>query len=67
MSEEFLSPPELRRYGRGFEAQCKTLEAEGVPYRVVGKRILVSRVHVRMWLLGETLKQPQGPRLDLVR
>jgi hypothetical protein len=49
------------------DAQCAALDAAGIPYIRQGKRILVSRAHVRQRLLGEQLRQSAGPRLDLVR
>jgi hypothetical protein len=66
---EILSPAEVRDLAGcvAREAQCAKLEALGVPYKRDGARILISRVHVRQWLAGETLKQSAGPRLDLVR
>lgn len=68
MSElEFLPTPDLRRFGGTREAQCKAMDELGIPYKRVGKDILVSRYHARQWLLGEKLKQSAGPRLDLVR
>lgn len=47
--------------------QCSWLEINGVPFRRVGERVIVSREHVRMWLAGATFAVSSGPRLDLVR
>lgn len=68
MDTEFLTPTELRQLcGFGRDHQCQKLEELGIPYKRDGSRILVSRVHVRQWLLGEQLRPSVGPRLDLVR
>jgi hypothetical protein len=69
MIEEFLTNPEIRDLTQcaGREAQCSALEEEGIPFKTRGKRILVSRIHARMWLMGEKLRPAVGPRLDLVR
>ncbi len=66
-NDEFLTNPDLRRFGGTRASQVKRMDEEGIPYRIVGRDILVSRHHARQWLLGEQLRQSQGPRLDLVR
>jgi hypothetical protein len=46
----------------------KRLCALGVPFRVVGSRILVSRAVAEDWLRGQSVTKPAGGlRLDLVR
>lgn len=55
MSEgEFLSPPEVRQLAGKTElaAQIDALKMQGIPHRIVGRRVLVSRYHVRAWLEG---------------
>lgn len=66
---ELLSPTEIRQAtGRGTtDAQAEKLSELGIPYIRDGRRILVSREHLRQRLLGVQLRQSVGPRLDLVR
>jgi hypothetical protein len=46
----------------------KRLCEQGIPFRVVGSRILVSRAAAEEWLRGTTVAKPAGGlRLDLVR
>lgn len=56
MSEsEFLSPDEMRGltgYARAKD-QERVLVGLGVPFRAVGRRIVVSRYHARLWLSGK--------------
>jgi hypothetical protein len=49
------------------DAQAEWLAGQGVPFRRDGVRLLVSREHVRQWLLGTNLRPSAGPRLDLVK
>ena len=37
------------------EGQCARLTELGVPFRLVGRRVLISRFHVREWLAGRTV------------
>ena len=69
MPDELLSPAEVRRLAgcAVLEAQCDKLAELGVPFMRDGRRLLVSREHLRQRLLGVTLRQSVGPRLDLVR
>ena len=52
---------------RAREKQRAWLEANGVPFRRDGQRVIVSREHVRLWLAGSEFRASSGPRLDLVR
>lgn len=46
----------------------KRLCAQGIPFRLVGSRILVSRAAAEDWLRGREVARPAGGlRLDLVR
>jgi hypothetical protein len=46
----------------------KRLCAQGIPFRVVGSKILVSREAAQHWLRGNPVAPPAGGlRLDLVR
>lgn len=64
---ELLPPADLRRFGGSIDAQAEKLAELGIPFIRDGKRILVSREHLRQRLLGVQLRQSVGPRLDLVR
>jgi hypothetical protein len=60
---EFLQPTELRQltgYCRAAE-QDKWLADHGVPHRAEGKRVIVSRFHVREWLAGREVVTSSGP------
>jgi len=46
----------------------KRLCGQGIPFRMVGSRILISRAAAEDWLRGNTVAKPTGGlRLDLVR
>jgi hypothetical protein len=66
---EFLSSQELRELTdcAQREAQKAVLAREGVPFKEVGRRIVVSRLHARLWLEGKPVRSGSGLRLDLVR
>jgi hypothetical protein len=64
---EFLSDAEKRDltgFSRGAE-QSRWLDTQGVPHRLVGRRVIVSRVHVRKRLLGELVPASEGPNWDV--
>ena len=53
---EFLSPADVKVLAGGektLEGQAAALTALGIPHRVLRRRVLVSRHHVRIWLSGE--------------
>jgi hypothetical protein len=66
---EFLSPAEIRDMTERarVEAQCERLTELGVPFRQAGRRVLVSRFHVREWLAGRTVTPSRGINLAAVR
>lgn len=43
------------------DKQVTWLREKGIPYRIDGKRVIVSRVHVRAWLEGRTPVPSRGP------
>jgi hypothetical protein len=49
------------------DAQARKLEELGVPYKRDGARMLVSRAHVRQWLLGQELRQSSGVNMGAIR
>ena len=54
---EYLPPPELHSltgYARPTQ-QATWLKDKGIAHRVDGKRIIVSREHVRAWLEGKSV------------
>ncbi len=62
-NDEFLSPAELHRLtdcARG-PAQDQWLTEHGLPHKLDGKRVIVSRLHVRAWLEGRTVVASNGP------
>lgn len=65
---EFLTAEELQRLTdarRGAE-QDKWLVAQGIPHKVDGKRVIVSRLHVRAWLEGKAVAPSNSPNWDKV-
>lgn len=66
---EFLTPDELKdlTQARGTLKQQAMLTAEGIPFRVVRSRLLVSREHVRDWLRGAVRPPSRGINLDALR
>ncbi len=69
MSEtEFLTATEVRQLtpgAAGAVAQAQALTALGLPHRVVGRRVLISRHHLREWLAGRPVAPSRRPRLEL--
>lgn len=67
---EFLSPQDIKVLTGGcakLPDQLKMLEEHRIPHKVVGRRIIVSRHHVREWLAGRLVPVSRGVRLDLVK
>lgn len=70
MSEgEFLLPPEVRQLAGKAElaAQGEVLRLLGIPHRTVGRRVLVSRHHVRAWLEGKPMPVSREVNLGAVK
>ncbi len=62
---EYLSSSELHTltgYARSGQ-QDGWLKEHGIPHRLDGKRIIVSREHVRAWLEGRTVASSSGLNL----
>lgn len=59
-ASEFLDKAEMRQLtGRAqVNVQARWLEENNVPHRRDGPRLIVSRYHVREWLLGGTASPP---------
>lgn len=66
---EFLSAAEVRDLAgvANVPGQLAQLQAMGVPCRLRGNRILVSRFHTREWLAGRPVAPSRAPKLDLVK
>jgi len=67
---EFLSPAEVKALAGGrsrTQDQVDVLTEMSIPHKVVRKRVVVSRYHVREWLSGKTITPSTKPRLELVR
>lgn len=70
MLGEFLSPSEVKDLAGGAVTlieQLKVLESQGIPCRLVGRRLVVSRYHAREWLAGRDVTPTRSPKLELVR
>jgi Domain of unknown function (DUF4224) len=62
---EYLSPSELYSltgYARSGQ-QNDWLVQHGIPHKADGKRVIVSREHVRAWLEGRTVASSNGLNL----
>jgi hypothetical protein len=62
---EYLPPLELHAL-TGLArvlAQADWLAQQGIPHRVDGKRVIVSRIHVQSWLEGRTVVRSSGLNL----
>ncbi len=60
---EYLTSPELHQltgYARA-SSQCTWLREKGLPFRQDGKRLIVSREHIRAWLEGRPTIVSSGP------
>ncbi len=65
---EFLTAPELHQltgYARA-SSQGAWLTDKGLPFRRDGKRMIVSREHIRAWLEGKTTIVSCGPNWDAI-
>jgi hypothetical protein len=66
---EYLAPQELHTltgYARP-TSQAVWLTQKGVPHRLDGRRIIVSRVHIQRWLEGKPLASFGGINMEAVR
>ena len=69
MMAEYLPPPELHAL-TGFarvSAQVEWLATHGIPHRQDGRRVIVSREHVRAWLEGRTVARSNGLNLAAIK
>ena len=60
---EFLTAQDLHSL-TGFahaSKQAAWLKEQGLPHRVDGRRIIISRVHVQAWLEGRPTRSSNGP------
>lgn len=66
---EILPTADIRNLtGRArVDDQERELQVLGVPYRRAGRRLLVSRHHVREWLAGRAVVQSRGIDFGKVR
>lgn len=62
---EYLPPPELHQltgYARSGQ-QAEWLATQGIPHKVDGRRVIVSRIHIQAWLEGRTVVHSTGLNL----
>lgn len=66
---EFLSPAELRDLTTKARLadQVRMLQSQGLPFREIGRKLLVSRHHMRAWLCGEPIAQTRAPNMGAIR
>ena len=69
MNNEYLSNQELSRLTGGSENSHKShwLKLRSIPHQQDGKRIIVSREHVRNWLEGKVTLTRAGMNLGAIR
>ena len=60
---EYLDPAEVRTLTASCRvpAQANWLKENGIPHRLDGRRIIISRVHVQAWLEGRPTRSSNGP------
>jgi hypothetical protein len=60
---EYLDPAEVKTLTASCRVptQANWLKEHGIPHRLDGRRIIISRVHVQAWLEGKTLRSSNGP------
>ena len=66
---EYLSQQELHTltgYARA-TSQASWMTERGVPHRLDGRRVIVSRVHVQQWLEGRTMASSSGLKLAAIK
>ena len=66
---ELLTPQErheLTGYARANQ-QAAWMREQGIPHRVDGKRVLVSRVHVQSWLTGRNMASSTGLNMAAIK
>lgn len=66
---EFLSATELHGltgYARPGQ-QAQWLKEQGIPHKVDGRRVIVSRVHSRQWLEGRAVVISEGINFGAVK
>jgi len=69
MSSEYLSSGELHdltgyaRHGQ----QAAWIAQHGIPHRLDGKRVILSRIHARDWLEGRTVASSNGLNLAAIK
>lgn len=66
---EFLDRADIKTLAdtADIDKQAIVLERLGIPYRLIGRRILVSRHHTREWLAGRVVTPSRGVDLSKVR
>jgi len=66
---ELLSPGEVREAtGRArFAQQVEWLNEHGIPHRVDGRRIILSRAHFRAWIEGRIIPKTSGINWSAVK
>lgn len=66
---EYLDTVELYRLTgyKKSELQSSWLEDKGIPHRVDGHRVVVSRIHVQAWLEGRTVVRSSGLNIAAIK
>ncbi|MBK9573691.1 MAG: DUF4224 domain-containing protein [Rhodoferax sp.] len=69
MITEYLSRVELATLTGAMRAgrQANWLGEKGVPHRLDGQRVIVSRLHVQAWLEGRVAVKSSGPNWAAIR
>jgi hypothetical protein len=68
-ASELMSPEEIKELTDAAQAakQAEWLADHGIPHKLVGRRVKLSRVHVRQWLEGARFAFSSGVNLGAVR
>lgn len=69
MNNEYLSNQELSRLTGTSENSSKSrwLKGNSIPFKEDGRRLIVSRLHVKQWLEGKITLTHSGMNLSAIR
>lgn len=62
----FLDPADIRRVTRkrSIEDQQRALQQQGIPFKLVGRQLLVAEAHMLDWLAGKPTTPTRRPNLS---
>lgn len=66
MATRFLDAADIRRMTRkrSMQDQMKVLQQQGIPFKLVGRQLLVAEAHMLDWLAGKPTTPTRRPTLS---